>query len=216
MRKRAFTLIELLVVIAIIAILAAILFPVFAKAREKARQSSCSSNIKQMMLSVAQYVQDYDERFPRGAGYTAPDVIVNTWARGEWYYLVEPYVKNVQIFACPSEGATGVQSGGVTSTAYGLDVHYSRNTWLTEADRLAQIEQAASVIYTADGRNNYMRWYNPAELGGANTNFAWAHNRHNDGCNYGYVDGHVKWNKFSITATGPPANADNYMDYPFP
>ena len=74
MKRSGFTLIELLVVIAIIAILAAILFPVFAKAREKARQSSCLSNVKQIMLGVLQYCQDYDENLPIGTSYWyAPD-----------------------------------------------------------------------------------------------------------------------------------------------
>jgi len=96
--KRAFTLIELLVVIAIIAILAAILFPVFAQAREMARSASCLSNEKQLGLGVMMYVQDYDEIYPRtsyldGAGpndYT-------------WTYVIQPYVKNVQVFVCPSD-----------------------------------------------------------------------------------------------------------------
>ncbi|MFH1910322.1 MAG: prepilin-type N-terminal cleavage/methylation domain-containing protein, partial [bacterium] len=75
-RKRGFTLIELLVVIAIIAILAAILFPVFAKAREKARQTSCLSNLKQIDLAVLQYAQDYDEMMPRSCGYTTPALVL--------------------------------------------------------------------------------------------------------------------------------------------
>jgi prepilin-type N-terminal cleavage/methylation domain-containing protein len=92
-----FTLIELLVVIAIIAILAAILFPVFAKAREKARQTSCISNLKQIGLAVMQYIQDYDERYPT----------VRTWVNGvnkgyEWRMSIQPYIKNVQVLSCPS------------------------------------------------------------------------------------------------------------------
>ncbi len=93
--KRGFTLIELLVVIAIIAILAAILFPVFAKAREAARGASCKSNLKQIGTAVAMYVQDYDEQFPiiRGA---------NNLQFMEWRQAIFPYTKNVQIFRCPS------------------------------------------------------------------------------------------------------------------
>jgi len=97
--RRGFTLIELLVVIAIIAILAAILFPVFAKAREKARQSSCLSNVRQMTTAIMSYLQDYDEVLPlagywpmSGAYQTAPF----------WDELLMPYIKNDQIFRCPS------------------------------------------------------------------------------------------------------------------
>jgi prepilin-type N-terminal cleavage/methylation domain-containing protein/prepilin-type processing-associated H-X9-DG protein len=95
-RRSAFTLIELLVVIAIIAILAAILFPVFAQAREKARQTSCLSNLKQYSLANLMYVQDYDETFPMSA-------YLNTSCVATFYWAVAPYVKNDQITQCPSE-----------------------------------------------------------------------------------------------------------------
>ncbi len=94
--KRAFTLIELLVVIAIIAILAAILFPVFSKAREKARQSSCASNEKQMGLAMVQYVQDYDEMYP----------LADTYGRG-WMGQIYPYTKTVAVSMCPSDPYAG-------------------------------------------------------------------------------------------------------------
>ncbi|MBB6053230.1 prepilin-type N-terminal cleavage/methylation domain-containing protein [Armatimonas rosea] len=94
MQRRAFTLIELLVVIAIIAILAAILFPVFAQARDKARSAACLSNTKQLALGVYQYAQDYDETLPV-AGY-------NAQCRGRWQWQIYPYVKNEQVFTCPN------------------------------------------------------------------------------------------------------------------
>src|ERR1700738_1075050 len=93
--SHGFTLIELLVVIAIIAILAAILFPVFAQAREKARSISCLSNMKQLGTAVTMYTQDYDETYPIGCP--------NTWWFDLWGNTMQPYVKNVQIFRCPSD-----------------------------------------------------------------------------------------------------------------
>src|SRR6185312_8425918 len=89
--KKGFTLIELLVTIAIIAVLAAILFPVFARARENARRASCMSNLKQMGLGIMQYVQDYDETYPFGF-YSVPGGTMY------WPMLIYPYVKSEQIF----------------------------------------------------------------------------------------------------------------------
>jgi prepilin-type N-terminal cleavage/methylation domain-containing protein/prepilin-type processing-associated H-X9-DG protein len=119
-RRRGFTLIELLVVIAIIAILAAILFPVFAQAREKARQASCQSNMKQLATSIQMYTQDYDETFPM-----AEFVNQNDW--GSWpqnHYLwssarcIQPYLKNTAVFRCPSD-SDGVDPGITTATGPG-------------------------------------------------------------------------------------------------
>jgi prepilin-type N-terminal cleavage/methylation domain-containing protein/prepilin-type processing-associated H-X9-DG protein len=106
--RRGFTLIELLVVIAIIAILAAILFPVFAQAREKARQASCMSNTKQIGIAVMQYAQDWDECHPgvwfgpvSGSPWSQPS---NDTVYYKWMDAVYPYVKNEQVFTCPSDG----------------------------------------------------------------------------------------------------------------
>ena len=99
-RKSAFTLIELLVVIAIIAILAAILFPVFAQAREKARAISCLSNCKQTGLAYMMYVQDYDEITPLQNSPVVKDAAGNYAAGGYWFRLIQPYVKNWQLMTC--------------------------------------------------------------------------------------------------------------------
>ncbi len=108
--KSGFTLIELLVVIAIIAILAAILFPVFAQARESARKTSSLSNTKQMGLGVMMYAQDYDEMYPCNSWDTPPldatsyDARVPRYKTAmHWLFRVQPYIKNKQIFVCPSD-----------------------------------------------------------------------------------------------------------------
>src|SRR5437870_12943837 len=105
-RGRGFTLIELLVVIAIIAILAAILFPVFAQARDKARSAACLSNLKQIGQALMMYAQDWDEKstwfWNSGAADAAKDQLA-----GYWYQLLLPYTKSVQVFICPSVGTRG-------------------------------------------------------------------------------------------------------------
>ena len=112
-KNSGFTLIELLVVIAIIAILAAILFPVFARARENARRSSCQSNLKQIGLGILQYVQDYDEILP-------PSQNDGLWKSVPWHVLVQPYVKSYQLFKCPSNVSTGAVNNTTGHTADGV------------------------------------------------------------------------------------------------
>ena len=123
MPKRGFTLIELLVVIAIIAILAAILFPVFARAREKARQTACLSNIKQISLAVEMYTTDYDELMPYVTSCNAAEETKHAAAEAQG--KIHPYIKNAQIWQCPSAGrgmtlvANPGRNGGVAQTADG-------------------------------------------------------------------------------------------------
>ena len=112
-----FTLIELLVVIAIIAILAAILFPVFARARENARRSSCQSNEKNLALSIMQYTQDYDEKLPShwtdGGSYEGSKL--------QWVNTLQPYVKNFQVFFCPSSSKNSGAAVTSANIAYGYN-----------------------------------------------------------------------------------------------
>ncbi|MEA3402875.1 MAG: prepilin-type N-terminal cleavage/methylation domain-containing protein [Armatimonadota bacterium] len=208
MKRRGFTLIELLVVIAIIAILAAILFPVFARAREKARQTSCLSNVKQIMLGVLMYAGDYDERLPRYGGYNPPSELLDP-AHGlsYWWLKVEPYIKNEQILVCPSGYRVAIQSGGERNYEY--DVDYGWNTFL-HGDSLANIKEPAYVICIFDDeRNNYGRWYNEYEAGAKN--YPWDADKHNDGCNYGLLDGHAKW----VAAEAVPQSKNGYPYPPY-
>ena len=119
---RAFTLIELLVVIAIIAILAAILFPVFAQAREKARQTSCLSNEKQLGLAVLSYAQDYDETYPQAV--VNANMYAGT-APSHWQQMIVPYVKADGVFACPDDPTAGGYES--TATWKGLITSYAAN-----------------------------------------------------------------------------------------
>ncbi len=152
--KRGFTLIELLVVIAIIAILAAILFPVFAKAREKARQTSCLSNMKQIGLGLTMYVQDYDGTYPPSYYYP--------WGSGgasgymHWSAMIGPYVKNWQLFVCPSDRNKGI----APTNSFDLQaprISYISNEVLMGRPRAhfsvvseAEIEEPSSLIAVAE------------------------------------------------------------------
>ena len=210
MRRSGFTLIELLVVIAIIAILAAILFPVFAKAREKARQTSCLSNLKQIGLGILQYVQDYDERFPISRGrYTAdPNV-----PRGYWIFAIMPYVNNEQVFECPSDNSpTSATWGGHTIRAsygynlclpgYGYSSYHANRANVTDPAhplwdplKLGKVNNVTAMWMACDCYITYP--YSLTHLritvGGNPWYSSPAGPEHNGGLNFVFVDGHSKW-----------------------
>lgn len=219
MNKRyGFTLIELLVVIAIIAILAAILFPVFAQAREKARTISCLSNTKQIGLASMMYVQDYDETFysqpwPGGCpmaetGYWIDD---QTLPRQHWATLIYPYVKNGQLFKCPSfKGTTYTasyalfQCGDPTKKLIVPEVDYSLNEWIIYAPvSLASIGTPAETGLGEDGTyiyggpsvcvQNKLYFINAIVAFGGPIDW-WGNSiRHTAGNNFFMCDGHSKW-----------------------
>lgn len=121
MTRKAFTLIELLVVIAIIAILAAILFPVFAQAREKARATACLSNEKQLGTGILMYVQDYDETYPQCYFYKNNTMTTNGSSSGgyvHWSVTVNPYIKSAQLFVCPSDKNRGLPPDNAPCNPY--------------------------------------------------------------------------------------------------
>jgi len=168
-RKRGFTLIELLVVIAIIALLAAILFPVFSRARENARRSTCQSNLKQLGLGLIQYSQDNDECFPKGPVVNAPDWNMN---RGSgWGGPVYPYVKSAQVYVCPSD-TKAPNNNPQISYAYNQAFTYSWNGWkgtpnlpaFTETDKTVLLFEVTNVTWdpTTDGP---LSAYSPAGSG---------------------------------------------------
>jgi prepilin-type N-terminal cleavage/methylation domain-containing protein/prepilin-type processing-associated H-X9-DG protein len=205
--RRGFTLIELLVVIAIIAILAAILFPVFAKARGKARQSSCLSNLKQIGVAFLSYAQDYDECLPAMYHYMPADITTNPlyWAQD----VIAPYVKSDQLFICPDGQYkyANLRPPGLPNPMIGS---YTMSTWLNYY-AMAQIVRPASVIM-------YFECTNPDFWGMCKTDIDQPTppamdlriaKVHNGGFNSNFVDGHAKWIKQSMTSMwSPTATAD--------
>ncbi|MCC7492358.1 MAG: DUF1559 domain-containing protein [Fimbriimonadaceae bacterium] len=213
MKRRGFTLIELLVVIAIIAILAAILFPVFAKAREKARQSSCSSNLKQIGVAIMQYIQDYDERFTPAYIYTAAD------AELLWFDdLCQPYIKNYQVVACPSHQPGTYTYRRPPWTGYPNPLLYSyacnghgANSGVAPmfgrgSSAVAQVVSPANLILIGETINGQKEWWsrdNSCDAYAAN-GVGYIDRRHNEGSNFTFADGHVKWLKKTEQAMWNP------------
>ena len=205
-RFRGFTLIELLVVVAIISLLAAILFPVFARARENARRASCMSNLKQLSLSVMQYTQDYDEHLPpywNGRASTGDF----------WMSMVSPYVKNWQVFYCPSDtgGLDSSKQPTYSQSNYGMAGRYLAKTNVpNEAGdsvgwgkpgceipkggsgcggiALSSVEFPSETVLLTDKDAG-----SAGELVDLKTASYRPSQRHFDGTNVAFVEGHVKW-----------------------
>lgn len=207
--QKAFTLIELLVVIAIIAILAAILFPVFAKAREKARQSTCASNLKQIGLGIAQYGQDYDEVILPVLQVAASTDPAGTFVidkcgnpRRFWTQALDPYVKSNKIYLCPSGEivvSAEAPNGGCTifiPRSYNLNGTLTLCCGAQGVVKMASVTKPAETFIVAD--SGVHRVFGPS-FGVLNDTdhigFPWVKSRHSDGENVLWVDGHVKWVK---------------------
>lgn len=202
-----FTLIELLVVIAIIAILAAILFPVFAQAREKARQTSCNSNLKQIGLAFKMYIQDYDERWPRNSygdtfnDNTSDKVKPERFSWGGWISnALRPYTKNQQLYQCPS------REKGYWTDPYNKNarVSYSYNYVCLWDRKESEIQEVASTMVMWDSDNAWTDcWYEDKNCGWRVRDWAWYKAKNGAACwhngkgNYMYADGHVKSTEWS-------------------
>lgn len=201
--RKAFTLIELLVVIAVIAILAAILFPVFAKAREKARSTSCSSNVKQIMVAVRSYAIDFDSRLPPGAmpyvtsGTTGPILKSPTFS---WMDVIHPYMKSAQLFICPSKSQSTITSYGWNYRNFGDQMRSPGVGWVT---KMSKVSCPADTILVGDAedyeaRNQADNFFLFSQIASDQyNNTGLRAKRHNEGANYGYVDGHVKWHTWA-------------------
>ena len=205
MRRSGFTLIELLVVIAIIAILAAILFPVFARAREKARQTSCLSNVKQLTLGCMMYAQDYDEQLPSARPHYEGCA---TDAQIFWQNLTQPYVKSKQLFECPGNNYVRYDCGRFKSyirNNYGISCRFGTSGGY----KMSRIEHPADIYYIACGLNAGGGWWRgfQEQYGGCGI---YTREIHNGGINIGMADGHAKW--ITSTKAFAPLRSD-YLTY---
>jgi len=237
--KRGFTLIELLVVVAIISILAAILFPVFARARENARRASCLSNLKQLGLAMMQYVQDHNERYPHNAissEVTPPDGRYWYTNNTNWYWpqILFPYHKSNQVFYCPSSprNASNPAYGNYGATTAMLTT--TSDTAKTTA--LAEVVAPASTYAFMDSGSFRLspswalslvstNFYLPGSgaagstctSGDANSHADCETGRHFGGVNIAFADGHAKWLKSSVVVTQAHAYMDHRWDStPYP
>lgn len=234
--RRGFTLIELLVVIAIIALLAAILFPVFARARENARKSSCLNNLKQIGLGITQYAQDYDEYLPRSR--TANINHNNIPAAGSnpqypWHMTILPYTKSIQIYKCPSnptnnrvgwswDGTTDIiPRSYVSNGCYGecgsmgappAGAPGARQPMVNEdpnrsATSLAELSQAAKILIVGEHQDRG----DPEFWDNVNDTIF---RNHLGQTNFLFCDGHVK--SLKPLATVNPVNMWEIHNYPAP
>lgn len=201
-RQNGFTLIELLVVIAIIAILASILFPVFAKAREKARQSTCLSNMKQLGLGIMSYASDYDGSICYWAliGTKPADNKGFTWDD-----QIMPYIKNQQILVCPSNPYNN-ETNDLSQT--GSKRGYALPRYVAGQAQDAPPNPAATLLLLEKGAYLPGTWSDaaaefPTQAGKGQVFPTDCAYRHNGGNNFLYLDGHAKWN---APGTGPWTN----------
>jgi len=230
-RQSAFTLIELLVVIAIIAILAAILFPVFAQAREKARSISCLSNFKQLGTAFQMYLQDYDEKvLPRYNACPSTGPAPTPDAETLWDFTIQPYVKNKQIFVCPSAqnshfadtwNTRGYPSSGYNQTISGWYYPNASGCGDMILPTLSSIQvPVKNVMFMDSVPGDLLLGYRGYLFGNTGINVPYTTTsagsygvRHTDGTNLAFFDGHAKWYKGSTLLWNPSADVSDCTDY---
>ncbi|HEY3398016.1 MAG TPA: prepilin-type N-terminal cleavage/methylation domain-containing protein [Armatimonadota bacterium] len=221
--ERGFTLIELLVVIAIIAILAAILFPVFARARAKAQQSTCLSNIKQLSLGMLMYADDYAQTLPLWSVYTAKPT--DPTQGGTWDLALGPYLKNQQILLCGSNPLWGY-SGDTPATPANDKRSYAMPRYVSGVPITDPPAPVSTVLLTEKGAYRPGDWRDSAmesfyQMGADKYYPADTQQMpHNEGKNFAYLDGHAKWahanaGPFAAVtgATCPPAGKTGYATH---
>ena len=236
MSRRGFTLIELLVVIAIIAILAAILFPVFARAREKARMASCQSNVKQLALGILMYAQDYDERtcgaYGNSSRYTGNNIprgpVSNRGGTSSWWFwadMIFPYIKNRQVYICPSlpggrcryDGNQDALNGNHNTPGRMLAWHKRPAEHIMLYDSYSIRSCGRPHGYRLDGNGPWAYCYGTPAVDenkfAAGNQYAQDHERHNGQCNYSFMDGHVKSLSNSATYCPLANNDPNWHKY---
>jgi len=213
-KQRGFTLIELLVVIAIIAILAAILFPVFARAREKAKQTSCLSNTKQIGLGLSMYISDYDDCMPFYYGPNhkprppeLPDLTAYSDYGMFWQDLIYPYVKNIDIYKCPSSrnyrGTPRAYIGSYGGNyAYVLSNGYAPPSLLVR--NLSEFTHPAETFAVVEA-TSYITRHDPGIPGSTGGYWGLVQSRHNDQNNVLFLDGHAKSLENSVARTLSPS-----------
>jgi len=211
--RRAFTLIELLVVLAVIAVLGALLFPVYARAREKGRQTACSSNVRQICMALLMYAQDHDDRFGFDSGY---GVTLAGQAR-QWPIAIAPYLGGRQVLLCPSNPLGEDAPWTYWGQTHAVFETYAALWWLAHKP-LAEIRRPAERILCLDSNHFAVGDWDRAQYARACpsapacpegvANRTAGNTPHNEGLNVGFVDGHVKW----AAHTGDSAPPHGWQD----
>ena len=228
--RNAFTLIELLVVIAIIAILAAILFPVFAQAREKARSVSCLSNFKQLGTAFTMYLQDYDEKvLPRYQACPSTGPAPTPDAPTLWTYTLQPYIKNKQLFVCPSSTMSKYGETWNTRSAVSSGYNQTISGWYYPTPdgcgdmilpSLPSIQYPSKNVMFADsvpgdlasGFRGYLFGNTGLNVAYTTTSAGSLGARHTEGTNLTFFDGHAKWAKGTSVLWHPNDPLPNCVD----